>query len=318
MDTSGLQGVLDSVYNSMLGNCSALIEVASSLAGFAALWFIGVRVGGHMVRAEAIDVYPLLRPFVIGAAISMFPSVIGLINGVMQPTVSGTAALVDNSNGALAALLAEREQALQQSADWQMFVGASGSGDEQKWEQLSGEADSGVFSGLANGVKFQLAKTAYNLKNTVKVWLSEVLQLLFEAAAVCIDTVRTFYLLILAILGPLAFGLSVFDGFHYTLSHWLAKYINVFLWLPVANIFGALIAQVQQQMVQLDLNQLQANGQTTFGPTDAAYLIFLVLAIVGYCTVPSIANYIVQAGGLTAHLEKTEQVVTMGASSVWS
>jgi conjugative transposon TraJ protein len=121
--------------------------------------------------------------------------------------------------------------------------------------------------------------------------------------------VRTFYLIILAILGPLAFGLSVFDGFHHTLSHWLAKYINVFLWLPVATIFGSLIAEIQQQMVQLDLNQLAASGQTTFGQTDAAYLIFLVLAIVGYCTVPSIANYIVQASGVTVHLRKTEQVL---------
>jgi len=305
----GLQGVLENVYNTMIGNCSALIGVGSGLAGFAALWYIGVRVWGHMARAEPIDVYPLLRPFLVGGAISLFPFVIGVTNGVMQPTVAGTAALVKNSNEALANLLAAREQALEQSADWQMFVGPSGSGDEQKWEQLSGEADSGVFSGLANGVKFQLAKAAYNLKNTVKVWLSEVLQLLFEAVAVSINTVRTFYLLILAIVGPLAFGLSVFDGFHHTLAHWLAKYINVFLWLPVANIFGSLIAQVQQQMTQLDINQLEASGQTTFGPTDAAYLIFLVLAIVGYCTVPSIANYIVHAGGLTTHWRKTEQVV---------
>jgi conjugative transposon TraJ protein len=315
MDTGGLQAVLEGIYNTMIGNCSALIAVGQALAGFGALGYIGVRVGGHLARAEAIDVYPLLRPFAIGLAISLFPSVIGLINGVMQPTVTGTAAMVTDSNDALAALLAEREQALQQSSDWQMFVGVSGSGDEQKWEQLSGEADSGLFSGLANGIKFQLAKAAYNLRNTVKVWLSEILQTLYEAAALCIDTVRTFYLLILAILGPLAFGLSVFDGFHHTLTQWLAKYLNVFLWLPVANIFGSLISQVQQQMVQLDLNQLAASGQTTFGPTDAAYLIFLVLAIVGYCTVPAIANYIVQAGGMTIHLRKTEQVVT-GAAGV--
>jgi conjugative transposon TraJ protein len=307
--TGGFQDLLENVYNAMIGNCSELIGVGRGLAGFAAMWYIGVRVWGHMARAEPIDVYPLLRPFLVGGAISLFPFVIGVTNGVMQPTVAGTAALVKNSNEALANLLAAREQALEQSADWQMFVGPSGSGDEQKWEQLSGEADSGVFSGLANGVKFQLAKAAYNLKNTVKVWLSEVLQLLFEAVAVSINTVRTFYLLILAIVGPLAFGLSVFDGFHHTLAHWLAKYINVFLWLPVANIFGSLIAQVQQQMTQLDINQLEASGQTTFGPTDAAYLIFLVLAIVGYCTVPSIANYIVHAGGLTTHWRKTEQVV---------
>jgi len=78
---------------------------------------------------------------------------------------------------------------------------------------------------------------------------------------------------------------------------WLAKYLNVFLWLPVANIFGSIISQIQQEMIKLDIAQLNSTGQTVFGPTDTAYLIFLVMGIAGYCTVPSVANYIVRAGG---------------------
>jgi hypothetical protein len=58
-------------------------------------------------------------------------------------------------------------------------------------------------------------------------------------------------------------------------------------------------------MLQLDIAQLQATGQTTFGSTDAAYLIFLILAIVGYFTVPSVANYIINAGSMGGHLSKT-------------
>jgi hypothetical protein len=50
-------------------------------------------------------VYPLFRPFVIGFAIMIFSSVIGLINGVMQPTVAGTAAIVNDSNQVVANLL---------------------------------------------------------------------------------------------------------------------------------------------------------------------------------------------------------------------
>jgi conjugative transposon TraJ protein len=247
----------------------------------------------------------LLRPFAIGLAITLFPAVISAINGLMQPTVAGTAALVTDSNQAVANLLAQKQAALQQSADWQMYVGSSGNGDEEKWEQLSGDASNGALSSLSNPIKFQLAKASYNLKNSIKVWLSELLQVLFEAAALCINTVRTFYLIILAIIGPLVFGLSVFDGLHHILIGWFARYINVFLWLPIANIFGSLINQIQQQMLQLDIAQLQATGQTTFGSTDAAYMIFLILAIVGYFTVPSVANYIINAGSMGAHLSKT-------------
>jgi conjugative transposon TraJ protein len=315
-DIGGLQTTLNTVYDAMIVHCSELIGIGRGIAGFAATWYIAYRVWGHIARAEPIDFYPLLRPFVLGYAISIFPSVIALLNGVLQPTVAGTAAIVNDSNQAVANLLAQKQAALQQSNDWQMYVGPTGSGDEEKWEQLSGDADDGVLSGLSNPVKFQLAKFSYNLKNSIKVWLSELLQVFFEAAALCINTVRTFYLIILAILGPLAFGLSVFDGLHHVLINWLARYINVFLWLPIANIFGSLINQIQQEMIKLDIAQLQATGQTTFGSTDAAYIIFLLMAIVGYFTVPSIANYIINAGSMGAHLSKTTSTATTVATQV--
>ena len=99
----------------------------------------------------------------------------------------------------------------------------------------------------------------------------------------------------LAILGPFVFGLSVFDGFQQTIRHWLARYINVFMWLPVANIFGAITAKIQLNMMQMQLSA--GNTDPFFASTNSAYLIFLAIAIVGYFTVPSIAGYIVQAGG---------------------
>jgi conjugative transposon TraJ protein len=123
-------------------------------------------------------------------------------------------------------------------------------------------------------------------------------------------------LIILAIIGPLVFGLSVFDGLHHVLIGWFARYINVFLWLPIANIFGSLINQIEQQMLQLDIAQLQATGQTTFGSTDAAYLIFLILAIVGYFTVPSVANYIINAGSMGGHLSKTTSMAAGATTQI--
>jgi len=302
----GLQVTLDNVYNVMITKCGALIGVASGIAGFGSLLYIGYRVWGHLARVEPIDFYPLLRPFAIGIIVSpiVYPGIIGAMKGVLEPTVTGTAALVDDSNKAIASLLQQKQDALKQSAEWQMFVGPAGSGDVSKWEQLSGEADSGFMSGVSNRVKFEMAKASYNLKNSVKVWLSEILQALFEAAALCINTIRTFYLILLAIFGPLVFGLSVFDGFRHLVANWFARYVNVFLWLPIANIFSSLIGQIEEQMIKADIAQLQATGHTSFGETDAAYIVFLILAIVGYFTIPSFAGWIVNVNGHGAHLAK--------------
>jgi conjugative transposon TraJ protein len=301
-DIHGLQGTLDQVYSQMLPMCSQLIGAAQGLAGFGALWYIASRVWRQIAAAEPIDFYPLLRPFALGMAIMVFPMVIALMNGILQPVVSATNGMVQNSNAAINTLLQAKADAVKKTNTWQMYVGADGSGDRDKWYRYShpddpNDTNEGMIGSVGNDVKFAMAKASYAFRNSIKEWMSEVLQVLYEAAALCINTIRTFQLIVLAILGPLVFGLAVFDGFQHTLTVWMARYINVFLWLPVANIFGAIIGKVQQNMLAIDISQVQNSGDTFFSSTDTAYLIFLLIGIVGYFTVPSTANYIVNAGG---------------------
>ncbi|NOT73399.1 MAG: conjugative transposon protein TraJ [Cyclobacteriaceae bacterium] len=312
-----LQSILDQLYNEMMPMCSRLIAVGRGLAGFAALWYISSRVWRHLANAEPIDFYPLLRPFALGLCILLFPSVIGLMNGILQPTVAGTAAMVSGSNNAIAYLLKLKEEAVRKTPAWQMYVGEDGSGDQDKWYRYTHPEgmEEGTLDGLGNDIKFQMAKASYNFRNTVKQWMSEILHILFEAAALCINTIRTFYLIVLAILGPLVFGFAVFDGMQQTLTVWIARYINVFLWLPVANIFGAIIGKIQENMLRVDIEQVARYGDTFFSATDTAYLIFLVMGIVGYFTVPSVANYIVHASGGNLLMSRTSSVFIGGAST---
>lgn len=318
-EIGGLQKVLEQLYGEMLPLCSGLIGVGRGIAGFAATWYIASRVWGHIARAEPVDFYPLFRPFAIGFAVIIFPSVIGLINGVMQPTVTVTGAMVDNSDKAIAVLLKQKEEAVKKTTVWQMYVGETGSGDRDKWYRYTHPGEDpdaeGMFEGIGNDIKFAMAKAGYNLRNTIKEWLSEILHVLYMAAALCINTIRTFYLVVLAILGPLVFGIAVFDGFAHTLTVWMARYINVFLWLPVANIFGSIIGKIQEKMIALDIQQISDRGDTFFSAQDTAYLIFMIIGIIGYFTVPSVANYIVHAGGGNTLLYKVTSVFGTSASS---
>lgn len=315
-----LQSVLDQLYYEMLPLSSKLIGVSRGLAGFAALWYISSRVWRHLANAEPIDFYQLLRPFALGLCVMMFPYVLAVINGILKPTVTGTAAMVTGSNNAIAYLLRLKEEAIKKTPAWQMYVGTDGSGDRDKWYQYTHPdgTGEGTLDGLGNDIKFAMAKASYNFRNTVKQWMSEILHILYEAAALCINTIRTFYLIVLAILGPLIFGISVFDGLQHTLTVWIARYINVFLWLPVANIFGAIIAKVQENMLRIDIQQVVKYGDTFFSSTDTAYLIFLVMGIVGYFTVPSVSNYIVHAGGGNVLLYKASNVFTGGSRAAIS
>ena len=312
-----LQEVLEQLYDDMMPLCSRLIGVGRGIAGFAATWYIASRVWRHIANAEPIDFYPLFRPFVIGFAVLIFPSVIAMINGIMKPTVTGTRAMVTDSDAAVAQLLKMKEDAIKRTAYWQMYVGSTGSGDRDKWYKYNyGDESEGIFESIGNDIKFASAKFSYNFRNSIKQWMSEVLKVLFEAAALCINTIRTFYLIVLAILGPLVFGLAVFDGFQHTLTVWLARYLNIFLWLPVANIFGGIIGKIQENMLAEDLQQIATNGDTFFSTTDTAYLIFMIIGIVGYFTVPSVANYIVHAGGGNTLLYKVTNMMQSSSRTV--
>jgi conjugative transposon TraJ protein len=305
-DLHSLQGILDQLYQQMMTLCKGMQGVSMGIAGFAALWFIAARVWKHIASAEPIDILPLMRPFVIGCCIALFPHVLGLINGILKPVVTATQTMVTGSNEAIARLLADKSL----DATDEQELGAS-IGDPDKWYQYSHPGDAGSDGGNSNPIAD--AFSGFSIKNWARKFISEMLNILFQAAALCLDTIRVFKLIVLSILGPLCFGLSVFDGFQHTAKQWIARYVNVFMWLPIANIFGAIIGRIQENML-LNLQSGNLPGNE-FGNTNTAYMIFLLIGIVGYFTVPSVANYIMNVGG-HALFAKTSALSSMAVSYV--
>ncbi|MEN0057145.1 MAG: conjugative transposon protein TraJ, partial [Mucilaginibacter sp.] len=300
-DLHSLQGMLRQLYDQMIPLCSGMIGVARAIGGFAALWYIGARIWKHLAAAEPVDVYPLLRPFAIGFCVAFFPLVLQLMNGVLQPVVTATENMVTNSNQAIERLLSDQPQTEGEQTPNEL------NSDPDKWYQYS--HPDGTDTSAGNPISD--AFSGWSIKNWARKFIYEVLNVLFQAAALCLDTIRTFKLIVLAILGPLCFGLSIFDGFQHTLKQWIARYVNVFMWLPVANIFGAIIAKIQVNM----LLAIQSGnlGGNEFGNTNTAYLIFLLIGIIGYFTVPSIANYIMNVGGHSL-FQKTSAMASMAFS----
>ncbi|MDN5287457.1 MAG: traJ [Mucilaginibacter sp.] len=284
-DLHSLQGVLQQLYDQMIPLCSGMIGVARGIAGFATLWFIAARIWKHISAAEPVEIYPLLRPFVLGFCIVFFQHVLALMNGILQPVVTATQGMVTKSNQTISRMLEDKPPGTVEGQE-----PSSTNGDPDKWYQYSHPDQSAGNGTNANPISD--AYSSFSINNWIRKFIAEVLNVLFQAAALCLDTIRTFKLIVLAILGPLCFGLSIFDGFQHTLKQWIARYVNVFMWLPIANIFGAIIAKIQENMI------LQRNlTGNDFGNTNTAYLIFLLIGIVGYFTVPSIANYIMNVGG---------------------
>jgi conjugative transposon TraJ protein len=288
MDES-LHQILRQLYDEMLPLCDSLIGVARGLAGLGAIFYIANRVWRHMANNEPIDFYPLFRPFVIGWCIMFFPLVIGVLNGVLDPIVTATGTLVDNQN------IEVRQFQEQLSKLEESSMKKEGKGwmvDDADFEKKLDELNPTEIGEMAG---MYTERAMYQMQTSVREWFKEMLIVLYEAASLVLDTIRTFFLIVMAIIGPISFGLAVFDGFQGTLTNWIARYVNVFLWLPVANIFGAIVSKINVLMLQKDIADLQHGGD--FDATNTAYLVFLLIGIFGYTCVPTVAGWIVQSCG---------------------
>ena len=166
-------------------------------------------------------------------------------------------------------------------------------------------------SDLVTMTGMYMDRASYNIKKTVRDWFREVLELMFAAAALIIDTLRTFFLVVLSILGPVAFAFSVWDGFHSTLSAWFSRYIQIYLWLPVSDLFSTILAKIQILMLQNDIEAMQADPDFSVEASNGVYIVFLIIGIVGYFTIPTVSGWIIQAGGGTGNYNRN--VNTAGA-----
>lgn len=295
MNFDNLHQILSKLYQDMMPLCADMIGVAKGLAGLGALFYVAYRVWQALSRAEPIDVFPLLRPFAIGLCIMFFPTIVlGTINAVMSPIVRGAHTIMEQQMADVKALQAEKD-ALEYDA--RVREGKAWMVDNEEFDKKMD--DLGIWE--AGEIISMWGERAWH---DIKEWFRQVVrdffELLFNAAALTVDTLRTFFLVVLCILGPIAFAFSVYDGFQATMTQWLTRYISVYLWLPVADIFSAVLSKIQELMLIQDISLLRDPTYIPDG-SNGVYIVFLIIGIIGYFTVPTVAGWIIQSGGAGAY-----------------
>lgn len=286
-----LHQLLRNLYQDMMPLCGDMIGVAKGVAGLGALFYVAYRVWQALSRAEPIDVFPLLRPFVIGLCIMFFPTfVLGTINAVMSPVVKGTHTILESQIENVQALQAEKDQL---EYDARVREGKAWLVDDEVYDQKMAELG---ITDTPEIISMWGERLWYDMKMFFRQLVRDFFELLFNAAALTIDTLRTFFLVVLSILGPLAFALSVYDGFQSTLTNWISRYISVYLWLPIADLFSAVLSKIQALMLQMDIGLLKDPSYVPDG-SNGVYIIFLIIGIIGYFSIPTIAGWVIQAGG---------------------
>lgn len=191
IDFANLHTILATLYDEMLPLCEDMMDVGKGLAGLGALFYVAVRVWQSMARAEPIDVYPLLRPFAIGICILLFPTlVLGTLNNILSPIVQGTHKMLEGQTMDMEQYRIQKEE-LEKEAMLRNPETAYLVSDEEFDRQLDELGWSTIDTASRLGMYVEVGM--YNLEKKIRDAFRSLLELIFAAASLLIDTVRTFF-----------------------------------------------------------------------------------------------------------------------------
>lgn len=315
---SSIGATLESVRNSIVnGNITEFSNIGRGIGAIGALLYIAYRVWGSMARAEPIDVFPLLRPFCLCFLIINFSIVTGfvdsIVNGIETKTETMASKSQTNLDAATAKLVEARANVVKKAGEKYLGVGDD-TGETSGKEESEDKERTSFFKAVKQAVvdiasffwKIQSGKVSF-----FQVALQKIGKIVMGFATVSIDTVATFFLVILGLLGPIVFGVSCFDGFGHMITNWLSRYFSIALWVPIAKILTIILNHVELTMI-VNETALYTSGNVSALVDGWVYVCFYVMGIIAYCTIPTIAGWVVDAGsGGGALMSKIVGVATV-------
>lgn len=304
------------------GETSFVSSVAIGICGIAMLWAFMSQILPAWSRNEPIDLWPLGRPVMVAILVGSFSGiVVQPLMFISNSITDASGVFVQRSAEETANRISKAEEYIQSKKQEEYNKNGYWSA-VSKHQQFTTEANE--LYGLARsksyipeGSSVEKSGTSF-LKNPSEwvsdkvngilgglwtgVWailvsvLGEILfwlgMFLGYIAYTVIIIFQQIYLIILCLVGPLAFALSIFPAFQSGLYTWLAKFINVSLWGLIANILRVFTNQ---------LRGLVPVGYSNFNPEDVSThgLLSLLYVLVALCYffIPTLADMIVQSGG---------------------
>jgi conjugative transposon TraJ protein len=273
-----------------MGNLGA---VTSAIAGIGATLFIGMRVLGHFARAEPIDVFPLLRPFAIGFLALNFTLVTGFIDALIKPVETVTQNMVDIQTTRIQQLEQMRQQKIEERL-----------ARIDKQQEDIGTWVSGQY------VRLMIEEFGLYLNEAFQSFLKNLFYAFFLAARLVILTARAFFLIVLTIIGPLSFALAIFTGFQDSHLMWIARYVQITLWFPLANILGSIVGYLQGKVIALQVLEMTNNVPDEAQSGDIINIVFMIIATLSYFTIPTISGYIISSSGVGGAMQRMTFLAT--------
>jgi conjugative transposon TraJ protein len=309
LSTNDFFSFTDVLVSSGVNHARILVDMARAIGGIAAFFYISKRIYEQLIADNPVSILPLLRPFALVLVITFWGPFVNLLLVPTKGLTKLSEAVYADKKHIVKQRLDEKHDAIL-AADLPVFF--------ENEEKEAALWDKGI----------NLLLTSYNIitgraiQNQINFYimdaLRQILESFFEVLIYLIAFLRTVFCVLLVIFGPLVFAISIFDGFQDNYLQWIARFVNVNLYLPIALLILSLVQEILIYVLELEIALI--NSMQVYLPQQfyVSNLIVPICGIIGIAMVPKIASWIVQASGTNSgggRLVRTAAVmaITKGA-----
>lgn len=308
--TKGLDNVLDTAVD----YADALSSTAQLVCGIAAMLYIGSNLWKSWAKGEEIDFYSMMRPFAIGLVILFFTGFTKVLDALVAPIEVATEYVKSSASERVNGSYIEYFRLQKQVRELKAKADAARAEPEKKlsvWRTISKNI---------GDLKEKAENMAGSLSDTLFKFLVDIGSVVVEVFTMATVYFYKVYVvtakIVLVLIGPFAFALSVIPGFSGNFKAWVAQYINVSLYIPICNIIGFVQSMIVTECLYAPCSESLGNileqglNNDTVATIDSSAIMIKIcgmllgiISIMLYSHVPVFANWILRgdgSGGLAA------------------
>ena len=280
--TGGMQYILSQVEHGVLsGKLGAVTGVGVSLAAFCTAIAL-IKLSSDFLKGTHFDWWQFVRPLLIFVIVCNFSTVV--VGPLRQITGIYNSRLTKSVGESADTFKAEFKKMCEQ-AQWNTIMPQE---DVVESENTGGNAISRWFKSMGDKITRMTFKLQANINLGAGKILAGIMFFLLDIYTSVFVIIARVYLIIMALIGPFTFAISILPSYPGGIKLWVERYIQYTLWEPLLSIAMYIMLQI---MVTATFTAATDVG-------GVATVIFLMVAVfVIVKQVPTIASFIIESMG---------------------
>lgn len=289
MTTLSIWTTLETVRDTVLsGKVEALSSTAAILAAILAAATL-LKLSKDYIQGQPLDIWDLLRPIILLTLVCLFrPMVLDPLNSLVNVFTRDAAQAVSVSTGEYVRQWGEN------IASMDTYTVQNSMEDAAKEIAEIAEDKSGIgrfFATAWVAIKKVVMHRFHLISMGIGSVVGAVLFLFVKILLFIQQILCNTYLMMNSLLGPFIMALAILPGYETGLKNWIARYIQIAMWIPIGYFVMYINLQVGKAFCTL-----AAAGQTGLA-MDWFMIALQIVALVSVASVPKMAAWVIESTG---------------------